>query len=145
MFCFFLQILFRRPFLYSCLIFSTENIWVCAVLQQMKTSVLIYSTILHKSRSLLNVKSWRKMIAFNKFEGNGNYRAVAYLRNINELRRVESKLWRLFWVFHFYYGTLEMFGVKRERSSFGLLKIVEILCQLKIQQVRTYIWRVSVW
>ena len=58
----------------------------------MKTSVLIYLTILHKSRSLLNVKSWRKMIAFNKFEGNGNECAVAYLRGVNELRRVEGKL-----------------------------------------------------
>jgi hypothetical protein len=36
------------------------------------------------------------MIAFNKFEGNGNKRALAYLRSIKELRRLESKLWGMF-------------------------------------------------
>jgi hypothetical protein len=32
------------------------------------------------------------MIAFSKFEGNGNKRAVAYLKDVDELRRVEGKL-----------------------------------------------------
>lgn len=62
------------------------------VLQQMKTSVLIYLMILHKSLLLLNVTAWRKMIAFSKFKRNGNKRAVAYLKDVNELRRVEGKL-----------------------------------------------------
>jgi hypothetical protein len=46
----FLQILFRRPFLYNCLIFSTENVWVCTVLQQMKTSVLMFECVRYCSR-----------------------------------------------------------------------------------------------